>query len=130
MTQKHSKTTTCTKSTKSQANSAHHPDSHSNDGISKSGISSEELLQHMITALARVRQVEAEEIEELIRQGDGDLIIDSKEGETVIAILIGKIGCDLPGPSDLKSDQLSSIRALLSLVKNKLLPQGGSKGKN
>ena len=84
--------------------------------------SSGELLRHMIEALARVRQVPAEEIAEMIRGGGGDLRIDSKEGETVIAILVAKLGCDLPGPSDLKREQFSSIRALLSLVEHKLLP--------
>ena len=80
----------------------------------------QELRRHILQALADIRVIESEALEqELIAAGD-NLVIDSKEGEVVIAMLEAELGQELPGPADLDPHEYTSIEALVRLVERKL----------
>lgn len=88
-------------------------------------ISQVEIRAWIIEALAEVRAIEPEVIRQEIVDADGDLEIDSKEGEVIVALLEARLGRELPGPADLEPEEYTSIEALVRLIERKLQEPDG-----
>jgi hypothetical protein len=76
-----------------------------------------DVIAMMIVALARVRAEEVETIATEYKQS-GDVRMGSKEAEVVIAMLEQNLKCRLPGPAQLRKNQITSILSLSKIVKN------------
>jgi hypothetical protein len=70
----------------------------------------------IVQALAEVRATPVAELQEEITHAGGDLEIDSREAEAVIAILEGKFGRTLANVEDLEPECLPSVRSLGDLI--------------
>jgi acyl carrier protein len=79
-----------------------------------------EVRGRVIAALAQVRAAEVSEIEVEIAASGGDLEIDSEQAVTVISILEGQLDRELAGQEELRSDELTSLNALTSLISRHL----------
>lgn len=71
--------------------------------------------REVVEALAELRGCSVTSIYEAMSNGGGDCRIDSLEGVTVVSMLEHKLGRQ-PGPDDLQSHQVSSIKSVHSLV--------------
>jgi acyl carrier protein len=72
----------------------------------------------VVQGLADVEGLEVVEVEAAIAAvgGDGELNLDSKQAEVIIAFVEELFGCELPSPADLNKDQFSTLAALVGLV--------------
>jgi hypothetical protein len=71
----------------------------------------------VVTALADVRVCDVAEIETLAAGDGGDVRMDSKEAEVIIARVEASLGVsDLVKASDLRPDQLTSVETLTTLL--------------
>ncbi|MCU1525400.1 MAG: hypothetical protein JWO18_2294 [Microbacteriaceae bacterium] len=78
----------------------------------------QQVREALIRVLASVEGYNPSDIEAAIeaRGGDGNYDLDSKVAESVIAGLEVVLGVRLPGPSELKRSQYTSIDSLIRLV--------------
>jgi len=76
----------------------------------------EELAAAIIEALATVRAAPVGELREEIAAAGGDVEIDSREAEAVIAILERQYGRTLANVEDLEPERLSSVSSLAELI--------------
>lgn len=78
----------------------------------------------VVAALADVRASDVAEIETLATGGGGDVRMDSKEAEVIIARVEASFGVsDLVKASDLRPDQLTSVETLTTLLFDRLANQ-------
>jgi len=75
----------------------------------------DELAEAILKALAKVRAMSVQELLE-DRQPDGDLEIDSREAEAVIAMLEKQFGRTLAKVEDLEPECLPSVESLAELL--------------
>ena len=78
--------------------------------------SPDELAVAILDALAEVRAVPVGELREELSQAGGDLEIDSREAEAVIAMLQTKYGRELAKIEDLEPECLPSVSSLADLI--------------
>ena len=76
----------------------------------------EELGTAILTALAEVRAASVGELREEMDAAGGDLEIDSREAEAVIAILEKRYGRTLAKVEDLEPERLPSVGSLTELI--------------
>lgn len=75
----------------------------------------------IVAELAAVRALSTDELDLELVAGDGDLEVDSKEAEVILARLEVKLGCELPAVSDLEPEQLNCTSALTELVRRRVI---------
>lgn len=75
-----------------------------------------ELAGAVLDALAMVRAASVRELQEEMTVAGGDLEIDSREAEAVIAMLEGTYGRTLAKVEDLEPERLASIDSLSELL--------------
>jgi hypothetical protein len=76
----------------------------------------EAIREHVIESLCDVRGDERADIDQEIASHEGDLRIDSKEGEAICAIVEDALGLgELVEAADLQPEQLTSIESLTQL---------------
>jgi hypothetical protein len=78
--------------------------------------SSSELATAVVEALAQVRAAAVSELLEELAAAGGDLEIDSREAEAVIAMLETRYNRVLATVDDLEPEHLSSVRSLSELI--------------
>ena len=83
-------------------------------------VSATAIQDQIVANLATLRCCESSEIEQELQRGSGDCVIDSHEAVHVIVALERHYGRKLPGQSDLRPHQLTSIASLRSLVQQRL----------
>lgn len=76
----------------------------------------EELSTAILEALAKVRATPVGELRDEMARSGGDLEIDSREAEAVIAILEHRYGRDLAKVEDLEPERLPSVSSLTELI--------------
>jgi acyl carrier protein len=76
----------------------------------------EDLRAAVLEALAQVRAASVGELQEEMTASGGDLEIDSREAEAVIAILEHRYGQELAKVEDLEPECLPSIGSLTELI--------------
>ena len=76
----------------------------------------EQLSSAILEALAQVRAAPVAELRDEMDASGGDLEIDSREAEAVIAILEHRYGRDLAKVEDLEPERLPSIGSLSELI--------------
>jgi acyl carrier protein len=76
----------------------------------------EELETAILEALAEVRAAPVAELREEMAAAGGDLEIDSREAEAVIAILENRYGRTLAAAEDLEPERLASVGSLGELI--------------
>jgi acyl carrier protein len=77
---------------------------------------SEQLGVAILEALAQVRAAPVAELRDEMVASGGDLEIDSREAEAVIAILEHRYGRDLAKVEDLEPERLPSVGSLSELI--------------
>jgi hypothetical protein len=77
----------------------------------------------VLTALAEVRAAPVAELRDEMAQAGGDLEIDSREAEAVIAILETRFGRTLANVEDLEPECLPSVGSLGDLI-HRRWPEG------
>ena len=85
--------------------------------------SSLELKEAVLEALAKVRAAPVGELREEMKAAGGDLEIDSREAEAVIAMLEKRYGRTLANVEDLEPERLPSIDSLAGLL-HRRWPEG------
>lgn len=80
---------------------------------------SEELAAAILEALAQVRAAPVSELREEMAAGGGDLEIDSREAEAVIAMLEKRYGRTLATVDDLEPECLLSLESLTELIRRR-----------
>jgi acyl carrier protein len=83
------------------------------------GPAPEELETALLEALAEVRAAPAGELRDEMAAAGGDLQIDSREAEAVIAILEARYGRRLAAAEDLEPERLASIGSLAELLQER-----------
>lgn len=78
--------------------------------------SSDQLALAILEALAQVRAAPVGELRDEMAGAGGDLEIDSREAEAVIAMLQTKYGRDLAKVEDLEPECLPSVSSLAELI--------------
>lgn len=78
--------------------------------------SSDELAMAILEALAMVRAAPVGELRDEMTGAGGDLEIDSREAEAVIAMLQARYGRDLAKVEDLEPECLPSVASLAELI--------------
>jgi hypothetical protein len=78
--------------------------------------SSQELAAAILDALAQVRAIAVAELRDDMAGTAGDLEIDSREAEAVIAMLETKYGRTLANIEDLEPECLTSLGSLVELI--------------
>jgi acyl carrier protein len=90
--------------------------------------SSRELAAAILEALAKVRAAPVGELREEMTAAGGDLEIDSREAEAVIAMLEKRYGRTLATVDDLEPEYLLSVETLAELL-HRRWPGGQSGGR-
>jgi len=95
------------------------------------GPAPKELESALLEALAEVRAAPVGELRDEMAVAGGDLKIDSREAEAVIAILETRYGRTLAAAEDLEPERLASIGSLAELIQERWpagrpLPASGS----
>jgi len=85
----------------------------------QAGPDSEELAAAILHALAAVRAQTVGELREELTAAGGDLEIDSREGEAVIAMLEQHYGRTLAKVEDLEPECLLSVDSLAELIRRR-----------
>ncbi len=86
-------------------------------------ISANDLESRIIDALAQVRAMTPEELQDEINGGGGgDCVMDSKEAEVVISILERHFNRELAKVEDLEPEQMNTLNALRNLIDSRLNP--------
>ena len=80
------------------------------------GPDTEELAEAILEALAQVRAAPVGELREEMAAAGGDLEIDSREAEAVIAMLENQYGRVLAKVEDLEPERLLSLESLTELI--------------
>jgi hypothetical protein len=93
------------------------------------GPSRGELGAAVLEALAEVRAASVEELREEMAATGGDLEIDSREAEAVVAILENRYGRRLAGVEDLEPERLASVDSLAELIRRQW-PSGSLEGRH
>jgi acyl carrier protein len=83
------------------------------------GPDSKELAEAILEALAKVRAAPVGELREEMAAAGGDLEIDSREAEAVIAMLEKKYGRTLAKVEDLEPECLASVDSLAELIRRR-----------
>jgi hypothetical protein len=78
--------------------------------------SSEQLAEAILEALAKVRAAPVGELREELAAAGGNLEIDSREAEAVIAMLEKRYGRTLAKVEDLEPERLPSVDSLTELI--------------
>ena len=78
-----------------------------------------ELSRAVLEALAQVRAASVGELRDEMARSGGDLEIDSREAEAVIAILEHRYGRELAKIEDLEPERLPSIASLTELIRQR-----------
>lgn len=77
--------------------------------------------EHVIEALASVRDIPRPDLDSEVGGSGGDLRIDSKEGEAVCVIVEDTLGLgELVQAGDLRPDELSSLSSLVGLFDKRI----------
>lgn len=76
--------------------------------------------RRIVEALSYVEQVEIADIEGDLAEGGGDLEIDSKTAEVILAKLELDLGVRLVKISELEPEELASVQSLVDLVAKSL----------
>lgn len=72
--------------------------------------------RRVVEALSYVEQIEVAEIEAQLAEAGGDLEIDSKTAEVILAKLELDLGVRLVRISELEPEELATVRRLVDLV--------------
>lgn len=86
----------------------------------------QEIEARIVEALATVRAQSTDELQLEVDAGGGNLEIDSREAEAVIAMLEALCGHELAEISDLEPENLASIKELAKLVEPRWSTDGGA----
>lgn len=91
----------------------------------------ESIREHIIEGLSWVRDIARSDIDAEIGAHDGDLRLDSKEGEAVCVIVEDALGLgELVQACDLQPEQLTSISALTRLFEQRITNQPARNAKD
>lgn len=86
-----------------------------------SELNKQEIREHVIESLCWVRDAERAAVDREIESHDGDLRIDSKEGEAVCAIVEDALELgDIVEAADLQPEQLTSVESLTRLFEERV----------
>ena len=94
----------------------------------RTGPSPAEIEEAIVAALAEVRARTIAELHEELTASGGDLEIDSREAEAVIAILETRFGRTLAKVEDLEPEVLPSVGSLSDLIGRRWADAGTSDG--
>lgn len=96
-----------------------------------SELNREQIREYIIESLCEVRGCDRAELDREIERHQGDLRIDSKEGEAVCAIVEDALGLgELVQAADLVPEQLTSIQSLTDLFEERVVDHVAKKGKD
>lgn len=94
-------------------------------------VNAERLREHIIEGLSWVRGAERGDLDRAIDAQDGDLRIDSKEGEAVCIVVEDALELgELVEAADLQPEQLTSISTLTRLFEERLASRYAQEGEN
>lgn len=94
-------------------------------------LNTERIREHVIESLCEVRGDERADIDREIEKQQGNLRIDSREGEAVCAIVEDALRLgELVEAADLQPEQLTSIESLARLFEERVAARRNAEGKD
>ncbi len=96
-----------------------------------SELNSQAIRQHVIESLCWVRDANRTEMDRDIESHDGDLRVDSKEGEAVCILVEDALELgELVEAADLQPEELTSISSLTRLIEERISDHHAAEGKD